>query len=133
METALSIVASNNPLLIVALIAVLLCYAIIGYIAWQRSNTAKVRNEQNDARAAEIQQLQKEKDELKNDVKDMKEQLNKMETDKQLIQKDVAHLIEETSGIKEDIREIKVTLGGIQLSLEKIGAYYDFLKEKRTR
>lgn len=133
METALSIVATNNPIAIVALIAVLLCYAIIGYIAWQRSNTAKIRNEQNDTHTNEISQLQKQYDELKDEVKVMKEQQNKMETDKQLIQKDVAHLIEETSGIKEDIREIKVTLGGIQLSLEKIGAYYDFLKEKRTR
>ena len=56
-----------------------------------------------------------------------------MDTEKQLIQKDVAHLIEETSGIKEDIKDIKNTLGSMQIALEKIGAYYDFLKEKRTR
>lgn len=133
METALSIVASNNPLAIIALIAVLLCYAIIGFIAHQRSNTAKSRDEQNDARVSEIKHLTEEKDELKDEVKVLKTQVNKMETAHQLIQKDVSHLIEETGGIKEDIREIKLTLGGIQMSLEKIGAYYDILKEKRTR
>lgn len=131
METALSIVSSNNPIAIISLIAVLLCYAIIGYIAWQRTSTAKRREAQNETCMAEIHQLQKNEAEMKEETKTMKEQINRIETDKQLIQKDVAYLIKETSGIKEDIREIKVTLNSMQLSLEKIGAYYDFMREKK--
>lgn len=131
METALSIVTSNNPVAIISLIAVLLCYAIIGYIAWQRTNTAKRRESQNETCMTEIHQLQKNEAEMKEETKTMKEQINRIETDKQLIQKDVAYLIKETSGIKEDIREIKVTLNSMQLSLEKIGAYYDFMREKK--
>lgn len=131
METALSIVSSNNPVAIISLIAVLLCYAIIGYIAWQRTNTAKRREAQNETCMAEIHQLQRNEAEMKEETKTMKEQINRIETDKQLIQKDVAYLIKETGGIKEDIREIKVTLNSMQLSLEKIGAYYDFMREKK--
>lgn len=130
METALSIIATQNPLAIVALIVVVAMYVIITI---QRNTTAKVRNTENNDRKAEIEQLQKDRYELKEEVKVLKEQCNSMETEKRLIQKDVAHLIEETSGIKEDIRDIKNTLGSMQIALEKIGAYYDFLKEKRTR
>ena len=69
METALSIIATQNPLAIVALIAVVAMYVIITI---QRSSTAKMRNTENNDRKTEIEQLQKDRDELKEEVKALK-------------------------------------------------------------
>lgn len=130
METALSIIASNNPLAIIALIAVVVVYGVITY---QRNTTAKIRNNQNTERKYEIEQLQIESTTLKQDVAKMKEEQHIMNTEKQLMQKDIAHLFEENSTVKDDIRVIKETLNNIQISIQKIGAYYDFVLERRKK
>lgn len=130
METALSIIASNNPLAIIALMAVVVVYGIITY---QRNTTAKIRNNQNNERKYEIEQLQIESTSLKQETAKMKEELHIMNTEKQLMQKDIGHLFEENSTVKDDIRAIKETLNNIQISIQKIGAYYDFVLERRKK
>lgn len=62
---------------------------------------------------------------LKEQIDEIKEDLNKEKTEKQLIQKDVAYLLTETTGIKEDIKEMKNTLNSMALSLERIASKYE--------
>jgi uncharacterized coiled-coil DUF342 family protein len=59
---------------------------------------------------------------LKNDI----DELNKQ---KLLMQKDIDFLVQENNGIKEDIKEIKGTLQQIAVSIAEIAVHYKNYKE----
>lgn len=106
MEEAINTLATNGGPL--GVLAAAVVYLII-YL--QRKNTSEKRNEDTDQLRAEMATL--------------KDELNTLKNQKQLIEKDVTYLLSETNGIKEDIKEMKNTLNTIALALERIAAKYD--------
>ena len=106
MDEAINALATNGGPL--GVIAAAVVYLII-YL--QRKNTSEKRNEDTDQLRAELAAL--------------KDELNTLKNQKQLIEKDVTYLLSETTGIKEDIKEMKNTLNSMALALERIAAKYD--------
>lgn len=104
-EIIQQLVASGQPL---GIIAAVIVYLVIFF---QRKQTSEKRNDDTAA--------------LKEEIAKLKSELADVETDKQLMQKDLDHLIVENIGIKEDIKEIKTTLNSMALALERIAAKYD--------
>lgn len=105
MEEIIQQLAASGPL---GVIAAGIVYLVIYF---QRKQTSEKRND-------DTAQLQKEIDELT-------EELQKEKTEKQLLEKDVKYLMSETTGIKEDIKEMKNTLNSMALALERIAAKYE--------
>ena len=105
MEDIIQQLAASGPL---GVIAAGIVYLVIYF---QRKQTSEKRND-------DTAQLQKEIDELS-------EELQKEKTEKQLLEKDVKYLMGETIGIKEDIKEMKNTLNSMALALERIAAKYE--------
>ena len=105
MEEIIQQLAASGPL---GVIAAGIVYLVIYF---QRKQTSEKRND-------DTAQLQKEIDELT-------EELQKEKTEKQLLEKDVKYLMTETTGIKEDIKEMKNTLNSMALALERIAAKYE--------
>lgn len=105
MEEIIQQLAASGPL---GVIAAGIVYLVI-YI--QRKQTSEKRNDDTAA--------------LREEISKLKSELADIETDKQLMQKDLDHLIVENVGIKEDIKEIKTTLNSMALALERIAAKYD--------
>lgn len=106
MEEAINTLATNGGPL--GVLAAAVVYLII-YL--QRKNTSEKRNEDTYHLRAEMATL--------------KDELNTLKNQKQLIEKDVTYLLSETTGIKEDIKEMKNTLNTMALALERIAAKYD--------
>ena len=100
MEEIVQQLAASGPL---GVIAAGIVYLVI-YI--QRKQTSEKRNDDTAA--------------LREEISKLKSELADIETDKQLMQKDLDHLIVENVGIKEDIKEIKTTLNSMALALERI-------------
>jgi septal ring factor EnvC (AmiA/AmiB activator) len=105
MEEIIQQLAASGPL---GVIAAGIVYLVIYF---QRKQTSEKRND-------DTAQLQKQIDDLTN-------QLQEEKTSKQLLEKDVKCLMSETTGIKEDIKEMKNTLNSMALALERIAAKYD--------
>ena len=92
----------------VGVLAAVLVYLIV-FI--QRKNTSEKR----DGDRVKFEQ----------EIKNLKDELNKKETEIILLQKDIDLLREDNIGIKQDIKEIKATLQTMALSLERIASKYD--------
>ena len=105
MEDIIQQLAASGPL---GIIAAGIVYLVIYF---QRKQTSEKRND-------DTAQLQKQ-------IDDLTLQLQEENTAKQLLEKDVTYLMTETTGIKEDIKEMKNTLNNIALALERIAAKYD--------
>ena len=104
-EDIIQQLAASGPL---GIIAAGIVYLVIYF---QRKQTSEKRND-------DTAQLQKQ-------IDDLTLQLQEENTAKQLLEKDVKYLMTETTGIKEDIKEMKNTLNNIALALERIAAKYD--------
>lgn len=65
--------------------------------------------------------------------KKLHDRIVSLEKDVELKQKDIEYLMNENSGIKEDIKEIKGTLNQIAISLAEIAAQYKSFKESHKR
>lgn len=63
------------------------------------------------------------------DIKKLQERITSLEKENVLKQKDIEYLMNENSGIKEDIKEIKGTLNQIAISLAEIAAQYKSFKD----
>lgn len=63
------------------------------------------------------------------DIKKLQERITSLEKENVLKQKDIEYLMNENSGIKEDIKEIKGTLNQIAISLTEIAAQYKSFKD----
>lgn len=105
MEEILTQLAASGPL---GVIAAGIVYLVIYF---QRKQTSEKRND-------DTAQLQKQ-------IDDLTTQLQEEKTAKQLLEKDVKYLMSETTGIKEDIKEMKNTLNTMALALERIASKYD--------
>ena len=105
MEEIIQQLAASGPM---GVIAAGIVYLVIYF---QRKQTSEKRNDDTAALREQIAQL--------------KSELADVETEKQLMQKDIEHLLQENVGIKEDIKEIKTTLNSMALALERIAAKYD--------
>jgi septal ring factor EnvC (AmiA/AmiB activator) len=66
-------------------------------------------------------------------TKKMQDRISSLEKESELKQKDIEYLMNENSGIKEDIKEIKATLNQIAISLAEIAAPYKSFKEAGKR
>lgn len=66
-------------------------------------------------------------------TKKMQDRISSLEKESELKQKDIEYLMNENSGIKEDIKEIKATLNQIAISLAEIAAPYKSFKETGKR
>ena len=121
-QSILNIISKGDPLSIVALFA---CIAIYVVIRYQRKNTAESRDAEIATLTTKIKNFNSELEKTKSTVDNLQTIVNELETEKKLLQKDVNYLITETTGIKEDIKEMKNTLNSMALSLERIAAKYD--------
>lgn len=121
-QSILNIISKGDPLSIVALLA---CIAIYVVIRYQRKNTAESRDAEIATLTTKIKNFGSELEKTKSTVDNLQTIVNELETEKKLLQKDVNYLITETTGIKEDIKEMKNTLNSMALSLERIAAKYD--------
>ena len=121
-QSILNIISKGDPLSIVALFA---CIAIYVVIRYQRKNTAESRDAEIATLTTKIKNFNSELEKTKSTVDNLHTIVNELETEKKLLQKDVNYLITETTGIKEDIKEMKNTLNSMALSLERIAAKYD--------
>ena len=65
--------------------------------------------------------------------KKLQDRIASLEKDVELKQKVIEYLMNENSGIKEDIKEIKGTLNQIAISLAEIAAQYKSFKESHKR
>lgn len=106
MEDVITSLAQNGGPL--GVIAAGVVYLIIYF---QRKQTSEKRNDDNAA--------------LTNQINDLKAEITQVRNEKQLLEKDVNYLMNETTGIKEDIKDIKSTLNTMALALERIAAKYD--------
>lgn len=121
-QSILNIISKGDPLSIVALFA---CIAIYVVIRYQRKNTAESRDAEIATLTIKIKNFNSELEKTKSTVDNLHTIVNELETEKKLLQKDVDYLLSETTGIKEDIKEMKNTLNSMALSLERIAAKYD--------
>ena len=121
-QSILNIISKGDPLSIVALLA---CIAIYVVIRYQRKNTAESRDAEIATLTTKIKNFNSELEKTKSTVDNLHTIVNELETEKKLLQKDVDYLLSETTGIKEDIKEMKNTLNSMALSLERIAAKYD--------
>lgn len=106
MEDVITQLAQNGGPL--GVIAAGVVYLIIYF---QRKQTSEKRNDDTQVLNEKISGLNAEITQLKNE--------------KQLLEKDVNYLMTETTGIKEDIKEMKNTLHSMALALERIASKYE--------
>jgi uncharacterized protein YoxC len=62
-------------------------------------------------------------------INKLKEEIDHLKQQNMLKQKDIEYLMQENSGIKEDIKEIKGTLNQIAISIAEIATQYKNVKE----
>ena len=66
-------------------------------------------------------------------ISKLKEDIDNLNNQKILMQKDIEFLVQENSGIKQDIKEIKGTLQQIAVSIAEIAVQYKEFKENQKR
>ena len=106
MEDVITSLAQNGGPL--GVIAAGVVYLIIYF---QRKQTSEKRNDDTNV--------------LNDKITGLKCEISQLRSEKQLLEKDVNYLLNETTGIKEDIKDIKSTLNTMALALERIAAKYD--------
>ena len=106
MEDVITQLAQNGGPL--GVIAAGVVYLIIYF---QRKQTSEKRNDDTQV--------------LNEKIAGLNAEITQLRSEKQLLEKDVNYLMNETTGIKEDIKDIKSTLNTMALALERIAAKYD--------
>lgn len=66
-------------------------------------------------------------------ISKLKEDIDNLNNQKILMQKDIEFLVQENTGIKQDIKEIKNTLQQIAVSIAEIAIQYKEFKENQKR
>jgi uncharacterized coiled-coil DUF342 family protein len=66
-------------------------------------------------------------------ISKLKEDIDNLNKQKLLMQKDIDFLVHENSGIKEDIKEIKGTLQQIAVSIAEIAVQYKEFRENNKK
>lgn len=122
MEQALKIIATGNPLAIVALLAIVIVYLIIKY---ERKGTAEKRDKENADLVAKCKNYSEKIEKLEETVETQKTDIQELQLQNELQDKDIEYIKNEQIDVKSDIKEIKATLNNIAISLERIAAKYD--------
>ena len=122
LNSALNIIATGNPLAIIAIIGVVAVFFVIKY---QRKNTGEIRDKQHTEVSLKLESAERKLVEQNEVIEDLQAAVNNLQLQKELMKKDLDHIVTEQLGIKEDIKEIKNTLNSMALALERIAAKYD--------
>lgn len=122
MEQALKIIATGNPLTIVALLAVVIVYLVIKY---ERKGTAEKRDKENADLVAKCKSHKEKIDNLEETVDVQRTIIQELQVQNELQDKDIKYIKNEQIDVKSDIKEIKATLNNMAISLERIAAKYN--------
>ena len=122
MEQALKIIATGNPLTIVALLAIVIVYLVIKY---ERKGTAEKRDKENAELVAKCNNYAAKIEKLEETVETQKTDIQELQLQNALQGKDIEYIKNEQIDVKSDIKEIKATLNTIAIALERIAAKYD--------
>ncbi|MGN0966563.1 MAG: hypothetical protein ACI4OP_03100 [Candidatus Coprovivens sp.] len=122
MEQALKIIATGNPLTIVALLAIVIVYLVIKY---ERKGTAEKRDKENADLVAKCKSHKEKIDNLEETVDVQRTIIQELQVQNELQDKDIEYIKNEQIDVKSDIKEIKATLNTIAIALERIAAKYD--------
>lgn len=122
MEQALKIIATGNPLAIVALLAIVIVYLVIKY---ERKGTAEKRDKENADLVAKCKNYSEKIENLEETVETQRTAIQELKLQNELQSKDIDYMKNEQIDIKSDIKEIKTTLNTMAIALERIAAKYD--------
>ena len=122
MEQALKIIATGNPLTIVALLAIVIVYLVIKY---ERKGTAEKRDKENADLVAKCKSHKEKIDNIEETVDVQRTIIQELQVQNELQDKDIEYIKNEQIDVKSDIKEIKTTLNNMAISLERIAAKYD--------
>lgn len=122
MEQALKIIATGNPLAIVALLAVVIVYLVIKY---ERKGTAEKRDKENANLVAKCKNYSEKIENLEETVETQRTAIQELKLQNELQSKDIDYMKNEQIDVKTDIKEIKTTLNTMAIALERIAAKYD--------
>lgn len=122
MEQALKIIATGNPLAIVALLAIVIVYLVIKY---ERKGTAEKRDKENAELVAKCKRYSEKIENLEETVDAQRTAIQELQLQNELQGKDIEYIKNEQIDVKSDIKEIKATLNTMAIALERIAAKYD--------
>lgn len=122
MEQALKIIATGNPLAVVALLAIVIVYLVIKY---ERKGTAEKRDKENADLVAKCKNYSEKIENLEETVETQRTAIQELKLQNELQSKDIDYMKNEQIDIKSDIKEIKTTLNTMAIALERIAAKYD--------
>lgn len=122
MEQALKIIATGNPLAIVALLAIVIVYLVIKY---ERKGTAEKRDKENADLVAKCKNHTEKIENLEETVEAQRTAIQELQLQNELQSKDIDYMKNEQIDVKSDIKEIKATLYTMAIALERIAAKYD--------
>ena len=122
MEQALKIIASGNPLAIVALLAIAIVYLVIKY---ERKGTAEKRDKENAELVSKYKNSSEKIANLEEIVEAQRIAIQDLQIQNELQNKDISYIKQEQLDVKSDIKEIKETLNTMAIALERIAAKYD--------
>lgn len=122
MEQALKIIATGNPLAIVALLAIVIVYLVIKY---ERKGTAEKRDKENADLVAKCKNYSEKIENLEETVETQRTAIQELKLQNELQSKDIDYMKNEQIDVKTDIKEIKTTLNTMAIALERIAAKYD--------
>lgn len=122
MEQALKIIATGNPLAIVALLAVVIVYLVIKY---ERKGTAEKRDKENADLVAKCKNYSEKIENLEETVETQRTAIQELKLQNELQSKDIDYMKNEQIDVKTDIKEIKTTLNTMAIALERIAAKYN--------
>lgn len=122
MEQALKIIATGNPLAVVALLAIVIVYLVIKY---ERKGTAEKRDKENADLVAKCKNYSEKIENLEETVETQRTAIQELKLQNELQSKDIDYMKNEQIDVKTDIKEIKTTLNTMAIALERIAAKYD--------
>lgn len=122
MEQALKIIATGNPLAIVALLAIVIVYLVIKY---ERKGTAEKRDKENADLVAKCKRYSEKIENLEETVDAQRTAIQELQLQNELQGKDIEYIKNEQIDVKSDIKEIKATLNTMAIALERIAVKYD--------
>lgn len=122
MEQALKIIATGNPLAIVALLAIVIVYLVIKY---ERKGTAEKRDKENADLVAKCKRYSEKIENLEETVDAQRTAIQELQLQNELQGKDIEYIKNDQIDVKSDIKEIKATLNTMAIALERIAAKYD--------
>lgn len=101
------------------IIAALLFFLLYLIIAKQRKTTGESRD--------------KDTNELRNDIKELKEEISKQKTRNELFSKEISYMKEHMSATEQSINDIKGSLRNMEITMTQIATIVNALAEKAIK